>query len=71
MPDDFERLKIKEVRAGLSNFIAIDFETANRYRNSACAISVVRVEDGKIVDTFSQLIRPPVPHFEFTYIHGI
>ncbi len=52
-------------------FVAIDFETANRYRNSACAISVVCVEDGKIVDTFSRLIKPPIPHFEFTYIHGI
>jgi DNA polymerase-3 subunit epsilon len=31
----------------------------------------VRVEDGKTIDTFSQLIKPPVLHFEFTYIHGI
>ncbi len=53
------------------NFVALDFETANRYRNSACAISVVRVEDGNIVETFSRLIKPPQRHFEFTFIHGI
>ena len=53
------------------NFVAIDFETANRYRNSACAISLVKVENNKIVDTLTQLLRPPLLHFEFTYIHGI
>ncbi len=55
----------------MSNFVAIDFETANRYRNSACAVALVRVEGGRIVDTFTRLIKPPVPYFEFTYIHGI
>lgn len=52
-------------------FVALDFETANRSRDSACAISVVRVEDGRIVKTYSKLIQPPVLDFEFTYIHGI
>jgi DNA polymerase-3 subunit epsilon len=53
------------------SFVAIDFETANRSRNSACAISVVCVQDNVIVKTYTQLIRPPILHFEFTYIHGI
>ena len=52
-------------------FVALDFETANRSRDSACAVSVVRVEDGHIVNTYTKLIRPPVLDFEFTYIHGI
>lgn len=52
-------------------FVALDFETANRYRNSACAISVARVEDGTIVETYTQLIQPPTLQFEFTSIHGI
>ena len=30
-------------------FVAIDFETADRYRDSACALAMVRVESGKIV----------------------
>lgn len=40
-------------------FTAIDFETATGYRNSACAIGLVRVENGEIIDTFCSLIQPP------------
>ena len=41
------------------NFTAIDFETATGYRNSACAIGLVRVENGEITDKFSALMQPP------------
>ena len=34
----------------LLNFTAIDFETATRYKNSACSVAVVDIENGKIVD---------------------
>ena len=54
-----------------ASFVALDFETANFSRDSACAISVVRVEEGSIVKTFSTLIRPPSMEFQFTHIHGI
>ena len=63
--------KPSTVRKHAASFVALDFETANRCRDSACAISVVRVEEGRIVKTFSRLIRPPSMEFEFTYIHGI
>ena len=53
------------------NFAAIDFETANRDANSACAIGVSIVRDGRLVDTVTRLIRPPSRYFEFTYIHGL
>jgi DNA polymerase-3 subunit epsilon len=53
------------------SFTAIDFETANRYRNSACAVGLVRVERGRIVRRAYHLIRPPFRSFEFTDIHGI
>ena len=53
------------------NFTAIDFETANAYRHSACAIGVVRVRDGAVVARAYELIRPPERRFDFTYIHGI
>ena len=36
----------------LLNFTAIDFETATRYKNSACSVAVVDIEDGKIVDKY-------------------
>ena len=52
-------------------FVAIDFETADRYRDSACALAMVRVESGKIVHTEYRLIKPPRKYFEFTYIHNI
>jgi DNA polymerase III subunit epsilon len=53
------------------NFLALDFETANYYRDSACALGLVRVENNEIVEQASLLIRPPYKSFIFTYIHGI
>ncbi len=53
------------------NFTAIDFETANRYRNSACAVGLVKVQGGEIVKSRLSLIKPPFRQFEFTHIHGI
>jgi DNA polymerase III subunit epsilon len=55
----------------VTRFAAIDFETANFSRDSACAIGVVIVENGRVVDTMSDLIRPPARWFHFTDIHGI
>jgi DNA polymerase III subunit epsilon len=51
--------------------VAIDFETANRQPNSACALGIVQIEDRTIVHEEVFLIRPPSYHFEFTKIHGI
>ena len=55
------------------NFTAIDFETANAKRVSACSIGMARVREGKIVDTFYELIRPEVMDFNYinVSIHGI
>lgn len=56
-------------------FAAIDFETANASRASACAVGIVRVEDGRIVAAEHRLIRPPQPDwgepFTNTWVHGI
>ncbi|MES0490077.1 MAG: 3'-5' exonuclease [Leptospirales bacterium] len=51
--------------------VAIDFETANRNPDSACAVGLVRIENGQIVKSDTFLIRPESSHFVFTYIHGI
>ena len=40
------------------DFSAIDFETANEQRASACAVGVVRVRGGQIAETFATLLRP-------------
>lgn len=55
----------------MSRFTAIDFETADNGRDSACAVGLARVEDGKIVRTGYRLIRPPREEIIFTYIHEI
>ncbi|RUT73634.1 3'-5' exonuclease [Ancylomarina longa] len=55
------------------NFTAIDFETANGKRNSACSLGMVRVENGKIVESKDWLISPPEMYFHpmNVSIHGI
>jgi len=55
----------------MAGFLAIDFETANRSRTSACAVGLVYVRNGRVVAEESFLIRPPRRQFEFTYIHGL
>jgi DNA polymerase-3 subunit epsilon len=52
-------------------FAAIDFETADSGRDSACALAVVRVHGTTIVRKKSWLIRPPRPDIWYSYIHGI
>lgn len=55
----------------MTAFAAIDFETANHARDSACAVGVVIVERGEIVRRLYELIRPPSRAFAFTHIHGL
>ncbi len=52
-------------------FAAIDFETADYGRDSACAVALVKVERDCIVDRIYSLIRPPRSEFVFSYLHGI
>jgi DNA polymerase-3 subunit epsilon len=58
-------------RSHLPTFAAIDFETADYGRDSACAVAVVRVEGLAIVDRAHYYIRPPRRHFVFSSLHGI
>ncbi len=55
------------------NFIAIDFETANFDKNSACSVGLIRYVNGKITDELYTLIKPPTNYFvpRFIDIHGI
>ena len=59
----------------LLNFTAIDFETANGSAASACSVGMVKIRDGRVVDTAYWLIKPPFGHDEFmewnVRIHGI
>ncbi len=51
--------------------VAIDFETANYSPDSACALGVAVIENGKITQNEYSLIRPPKNKFVFSYLHGI
>ncbi len=57
------------------SFCAIDFETANSYRGSPCAVGLVKVVDGRVVDTRCYLMRPPAGFDDFDAfnidLHGI
>jgi DNA polymerase-3 subunit epsilon len=57
----------------MDDFVAIDFETANRSRDSACAVGLAVVRAGRITESYSSLIQPPTLEFDqdFIGIHGI
>lgn len=42
----------------MTDFAAIDFETANDNHSSICAVGVVVVRDGAVKETFYSLIHP-------------
>ena len=44
------------------DYIAIDFETANTYANSACSVGLVRFIGGKETDSVHSLIPPAKMH---------
>ncbi|WP_026532802.1 exonuclease domain-containing protein [Arthrobacter sp. H41] len=56
-------------------FTAIDFETANGFRGSPCAVGLTKVRAGRVVEEASWLMRPPAGHDHFDprnmAIHGI
>lgn len=57
------------------SFVAIDFETANSFRGSPCAVGLARVRDGAVVATARWLIGPPAAYDHFDgfnmMLHGI
>jgi DNA polymerase-3 subunit epsilon len=58
---------------GAGGFVALDFETATPARDSACAVAVAAVEDGRVTDVERWLIQPPGNEYHgFNIsIHGI
>ena len=55
------------------DFTAIDFETANEQRASACAVGVVRFRNGVLVESFETLLRPREVRVDWRnqQVHGI
>ncbi|PWC34767.1 exonuclease [Azospirillum sp. TSO35-2] len=58
---------------GRDHAVAIDFETANETRTSACSIGVAWIENGRVTATEEHLIRPRELRFNSfnSAIHGI
>lgn len=57
----------------MTDFVAIDFETANTHATSICSVGCVKVEGGVITDRFYSLVTPEPNYFirRFSEIHGI
>ena len=57
----------------MTDFVAIDFETANASRCSICSLGLVVVENGIITDRIYSLVRPTPNYYSYwtTNIHGI
>lgn len=57
----------------MDNFVAIDFETANGQRSSVCAVGIVVVRGGVVVDKYYSLIKPSPNYYTFwtTKVHGL
>lgn len=55
------------------DFIALDFEIANRNYNSACSLGLVFVSENKIVDKKYFIIKPPTNNMDpaMTDVHGL
>jgi DNA polymerase-3 subunit epsilon len=57
----------------MTDFAAIDFETANECQSSVCSVGVVIVRGGEIVDSFYSLIHPEPEYYQWfcRRVHGL
>ncbi|MBR6055010.1 MAG: 3'-5' exoribonuclease [Bacteroidales bacterium] len=57
----------------MTDFAAIDFETANEHPCSVCSVGVVVVRGGEVVDRFYSLIHPEPEYYQWfcQRVHGL
>ena len=57
----------------MTDFAAIDFETANECPSSICSVGVVIVRDGAVVNSFYSLIHPEPEYYQWfcMRVHGL
>lgn len=57
----------------MTDFAAIDFETANNERTSVCSVGIVIVRHGAITDSFYSLIQPEPNYYSYfcSRVHGL
>lgn len=65
--------KFNTMTQAMTDFAAIDFETANRQPTSVCSVGIVVVRNGEITDRFYRLIKPEPEYYSYwnTRIHGL
>ncbi len=59
------------VNLGEGIFVALDFETADGKRDSACSVGLIRIENDVVTHEVYKLIRPPRQEIVNSYIHGL
>lgn len=57
----------------MTDFAAIDFETANGARSSVCSVGVVVVRGGQVAEHYYSLIKPEPEYYTYwcTRVHGL
>lgn len=57
----------------MTDFAAIDFETANECPSSVCSVGIVVVRDGEFTDRFYSLIHPEPEYYQWfcQRVHGL
>lgn len=57
----------------MTDFAALDFETANEQPTSVCSVGIVVVRGGRITDTFYSLIQPEPNYYRWfcQQVHGL
>ena len=57
----------------MTDFAAIDFETANECPSSVCSVGVVIVRGGEVTDSFYSLIHPEPDYYKWfcQQVHGL
>ena len=57
----------------MTDFAAIDFETANECPSSVCSVGIVTVRGGEIADRFYSLIHPEPEYYQWfcRRVHGL
>ena len=68
LPGPGEALAIASTKLVMA---AIDFDSAERRRDGACAVGVPWVENGRFTDRYYRSIQPPQKRIEFTHVHGL
>lgn len=57
----------------MTDFAAIDFETANECPSSVCSVGIVIVRGGEVADSFYSLIHPEPDYYKWfcQRVHGL